>query len=92
MERLSKFEKNIWIRRVALVIYDIVAVVIANYFALLLRFDFDYQTIPEQYMKIMTESIFPGILIMLITFYAFRLYSSLWTYAGGTEFFYMIVG
>lgn len=92
MERLSKFEKNIWIRRVALVIYDIVAIVIANYFALLLRFDFDYQTIPEQYMKIMTESIFPGILIMLITFYAFRLYSSLWTYAGGTEFFYMIVG
>ena len=92
MEKITKFEKNIWIRRVALVVYDIFAVVVANYFALLLRFDFDYNTIPEQYLAIMEKSLFPGILIMLIAFYAFRLYSSLWTYAGATELFYMIVG
>ena len=92
MEKITKFEKNIWIRRIALVVYDIIAVVVANYFALLLRFDFDYTTIPTQYLTIMERSIFPGILIMLIAFYAFRLYSSLWTYAGATELFYMIIG
>ncbi len=92
MEKITKFEKNIWIRRIALVVYDVIAVVIANYFALLLRFDFDYTTIPTQYLTIMERSIFPGILIMLIAFYAFRLYSSLWTYAGATELFYMIIG
>lgn len=92
MKNLTNFEKNIWIRRTGLVIYDIFAVIVANYFALLLRFDFDIFSIPEQYLTIMYHSLFPGVLIMLISFYAFRLYSSLWIYAGAVELLYMVVG
>ncbi len=91
MEKMLKLEKNIWIRRFSLVIYDILAVAFSSYFALGARFDFDYGAIPKQYYEIMMSSIIPNILITIVVFYIFRLYNSLWSYAGATEFFYMIM-
>lgn len=91
MDKMRRIEQNIWVRRFALVIYDILAVAFACYAALGARFDFDFSTVPAQYYEIMMDSIIPNIFITIVVFYVFRLYNSLWTYAGATEFFYMVM-
>ena len=92
MDKMKELEKNVWIRRFSLMVYDILAVAFSCFIALGARFDFDFGMIPEQYYKIMMDSIIPNIVITIIVFYIFRLYNSLWTYAGAMEFFYMVTG
>lgn len=85
-------EKQILTRRSMLVFYDIVAVIAATYFALLARFDFSMAQIPVHYLDVALNALIPNILLTILVFYFFRLYTSLWTYAGSTELFYMIAG
>jgi FlaA1/EpsC-like NDP-sugar epimerase len=85
-------EKQLITRRMLLAFYDVVAVVASTYFALLARFDFSLAGIPEQYLNTALDALIPNIVITLIVFYSFRLYTSLWTYAGSTELMYMIAG
>ncbi len=92
MDKIKQFERNVWIRRFSLVVYDILAVAFASILALASRFEFDLQSIPVQYYDIMMDSILPNIIITIIVFHIFRLYNSLWSYAGATEFFYMMAG
>lgn len=85
-------EKQILTRRSMLVFYDIVAVIASTYFALLARFDFSMAQIPVYYLDVALNALIPNILLTILIFYFFRLYTSLWTYAGSTELFYMIAG
>ena len=85
-------EKQILTRRSMLVFYDIVAVIASTYFALLARFDFSMAQIPVHYLDVALNALIPNILLTILIFYFFRLYTSLWTYAGSTELFYMIAG
>lgn len=73
------------IRRVYLVCYDMAAVALSSYLALLLRFDFHPNQIPPQYLSVLWAVLWISILGTVLIFSAFRLYSSLWTYAGTTE-------
>lgn len=91
--RKMKFsEKQLLTRRAMLAFYDIVAVIASTYFALLARFDFSMAQIPSAYLNTALDALLPNIIITLIVFYFFRLYTSLWTYAGSTELMYMIGG
>ena len=78
------------IRRVYLVCYDMAAVAISSYLALLLRFDLQPNLIPSQYLSVLWAVIWISMLGTILIFTIFRLYSSLWTYAGTTEMMYVV--
>lgn len=94
MEEMTKqkkeFDKDLWLRRLVLVAYDALAVAVSSYFALLLRFDFSFEAIPEQYEQVVLKALPYSILVTLIAFTIYRLYSSLWTYAGAMELTYIV--
>lgn len=72
-------------RRFFLVLYDILAVLISGYLALCVRFDFSFSEIPTNYEHVMLRVMPYSIGITILIFIIFRLYSSLWTYAGMVE-------
>ena len=82
---MKTLDKALVIRRIGLIIYDICAVVVASYVALLVRFDFDFNNIPEIYEGIVVRALPASVLVTLVVFLGFRLYSSLWSYAGAME-------
>ena len=81
---------KILIRRIYLICYDIASVALASYLALLLRFDFHPNDVPAQYLTVLWETIWISMFATVVIFGMFRLYSSLWTYAGLTEMMYMV--
>ena len=72
-------------RRTGLIIYDILSIIIANYLALIIRHDFKISNIPEHFMMPATEFLPINILVTLAIFFIFKLYDSLWAYAGERE-------
>lgn len=72
-------------RRAFLITYDIIAVICSNFLSLLLRYEFQLDTIPEYFMNAVWLHLPISILITLAIFYVFRLYHSLWAYAGVNE-------
>ena len=72
-------------RRAFLITYDIIAVICSNFLSLLLRYEFQLDTIPEYFMNAVWLHLPISILITLVIFYIFRLYHSLWAYAGVNE-------
>lgn len=73
------------IKKIFLMIYDVFAVIASSILALLLRFEGKYYEIPGEYVERSLQYISIVIVITIIIFYAFRLYGSLWSYAGATE-------
>lgn len=82
---MTKETRQLSIRRLFLIIYDALAVTGAGYLALLVKFDFSMKEIPEKYEYVMLEMLPYTIIITIGIFAVFRLYSSLWRYAGMTE-------
>lgn len=72
-------------RRIFLIVCDIMSVILAAVVAILLRFDLQYSGGATRYVDVMLKYLPINIIITLIIFYIFRLYHSLWTYAGATE-------
>lgn len=72
-------------RRAFLVLYDIMAVCLANFLALVLRYSMEMDEIPDYFMQSVMDHLPIGIVVTLIVFYLFRLYHSLWAYAGMSE-------
>ena len=80
---------KLFIRRVYLVCYDIAAVALASYMALLTRFELKPDNIPVQYLNVLWGTLWISIVAAIVIFSSFRLYTSLWTYAGMTEVLYI---
>lgn len=80
-------EKNqfLIIKRILLVAYDIIAVVASSLLALFIRYEGNYAAIPSKYVVKSLQYIPVIIIVTAIVFYWFRLYSSLWIYAGAPE-------
>ncbi len=83
-------DKKLWIRRVFLICYDIIAVFLAMFLALLARFDFDFAAIPLHFIENAWKSMPAAVITTLLIFGIFRLYSSLWSYAGAMEMMYVV--
>lgn len=68
-----------------LVVYDLIAVTLAYFLALLLRFDFAFSHIPILYLQ--TWAVFAPFyaLICVLVFWRARLYRSIWRFASFTE-------
>ena len=76
---------DLYLRRAVLLIYDVCAVIAAGYLSLFVRFDLIFSAIPVEYEMVVRQSLPMAIIITIVVFALFRLYSSLWTYAGMTE-------
>lgn len=74
-------DNQLLLKKILLIIYDIVAVIVSGYLALLMRFELEPSQIPEQFLNPYRRYNWIMIIITILVFYAFRLYSSLWTYA-----------
>ena len=86
MEKTRKpFNVKLFYRRTCLIIYDIISVILASYLAILARYEFHVDTIPQYFMHPIEMFLPVNIILTLLIFYIFRLYSSLWTFAGETE-------
>ncbi len=72
-------------RRVGLIFYDVLSIVAASYLAILMRYEFNLDLIPTEFMVPITGFLGINIVLTLAIFYFFRLYHSLWAYAGETE-------
>ncbi len=85
MKLIDHMNKQLIHRRIILVIFDIMTVCLASIIPLLLRFELNYKGIPEIYLSPVLNFLVINIIITLIVFYAFRLYHSLWAFAGVAE-------
>ena len=78
-------------RRTCLIIYDIISVILASYLAIIIRYEFDVDLIPKHFLRPIELFLPINIILTLLIFYVFHLYSSLWAYAGETELQNIIV-
>jgi len=83
--RKSKFNYALLYRRTCLIVYDIISVIAASFLAILIRYEFAVDAIPAEFMLPIRNSLIINIVLTLGIFYAFRLYHSLWAFAGETE-------
>ncbi|TCL59431.1 FlaA1/EpsC-like NDP-sugar epimerase [Kineothrix alysoides] len=79
------FNVKLFYRRTSLIIYDIISIIFASYMAVLIRYEFHIDTIPAHFLDPITRFLPVNILLTLFIFYFFRLYHSLWAFAGETE-------
>lgn len=79
------FNVKLFYRRTSLIIYDIISIIFASYIAVLIRYEFHIDTVPAHFLDPITRFLPINILLTLLIFYFFRLYHSLWAFAGETE-------
>lgn len=71
---------------VLLMVYDFIAVCLAYFLALWLRFDGFFGSIPQYYFQPYIHFIFPCAAGSIVIFLIFRMYNSMWRFASYTEF------
>lgn len=79
------FNFKLFYRRAFLIVYDIISVILASYLAVLIRYEFHVDMIPSHFLEPITAFLPFNIVLTLFIFYLFRLYHSLWAFAGETE-------
>ncbi len=85
MKILDRINRQILHRRIVLILLDIVTVCISSMIPLWFRFELNYREIPDVYLNSAWNTIVINIVITLVVFYIFRLYHSLWAFAGTAE-------
>lgn len=85
------FNVKLFYRRTCLIIYDIISVIFASYFAVFIRYEFRLDDVPEHFLTPITSFLPINIALTLFVFYIFRLYHSLWAFAGETELQNLVV-
>lgn len=78
-------DKKLWSRRTFLILYDTAAITAAGLLALLARFNFYYYDIELKYLDELWKYMPINVAVTILIFYGFRMYHSLWAYAGMTE-------
>ena len=82
---------HVWVKRaIALAFIDALSVLAAYLAALFLRFDFIFSAIPREYLDGYVWSMPYWVIITIVVFYGFRLYHSIWRFAGMAEFKAMV--
>ncbi len=86
MNKLSRIKLKHWqIINVGLVIYDVLAVNVAYFLALWLRFDCHFSEIPKEYMQSFLKFTPYYTVICILAFWQLRLYKSIWRFASYSE-------
>lgn len=82
---------ELWIKRLFLICYDACAVFVAAFSALWLRYEFAFRNIEKSYLDRLWKCLPLLIASAILVFSLFKLYSSLWAYAGAMEVFNVTV-
>ncbi len=82
---MKKFNAALLYRRIFLIMYDVLSVVIASVLALLIRYEFVYADIDEKFLDAIYSFMPVTIILTLIVFALLKLYNSLWAFAGINE-------
>lgn len=77
-------------RALIFIFTDILSVIVAYFFALLVRFDLVYSHIPSQYLLAFRHAMPYWCIITIFVLFCFRLYHSIWTYVSIAELYRMI--
>jgi len=87
MKKIQKLlQREHWqIIALIMMVYDVVAVCAAYFFALWLRFDLSISAIPNYYMAAMGKFLLFYAPFCLVIFWVFRLYRSVWRFASFNE-------
>lgn len=89
---MKNSEKTMWMRRISLVLTDIAIIILASVGALLVRFEFNTNAVPKYFLEIIWEMLPITLPAGIMIFSVFRLYSTLWYYAGATELLSLAAG
>ncbi|MCL2051067.1 MAG: polysaccharide biosynthesis protein [Lachnospiraceae bacterium] len=85
MKEKINFNYKILYRRTALITYDVISIICASYLALLMRFDLNLGEIPSYFIQPITNFLGLNIILTIFILYIFRMYHSLWAFAGEME-------
>jgi len=72
-------------KKLIIVLGDIISVIVSYAIALWMRFDLRYSQIPAEYLKGYVYYIFMASAVLLVVYWAAKLYQSVWSYAGISE-------
>ncbi len=81
----KEFNSQLYSRIAGLMVYDIASVLAASFLAIVMRYEFDIDLIPYYFQETITRFLPFNIVITIVIFYFFRLYHSLWAFAGENE-------
>lgn len=90
MEETRKDKIQLLVRRIFLIITDILLVNGSVFLSLIMRFDIDVASIPQEYIDKYIQNVVPFTLIALLIFWCFRMYHSLWQYASIAELYKIV--
>ena len=89
---MKKFvdNKQLFVRRLGLITYDLLAVMASSALGLLMRFDMSYYELTHtvgsaEWIENIWRYLPIGMVTTIVVFYLFHLYTSLWSYAGVPE-------
>lgn len=85
MKIINRINPQLLHRRIVLVILDIMTVCVASIAPLWIRFELNYRDIPAVYLNSAWDFMIFNVIMTLAVFYVFRLYHSLWAFAGTAE-------
>lgn len=85
MKRQGRFIDIPANRIIALILLDIMAVIVAAFGALYIRFEFSFSSIPAEYLTNFEHIILINIAVALVFFALWKLYKSVWRYASANE-------
>lgn len=85
MEETRKDRIQLLVRRICLIITDILLVNGCVFLSLLMRFEISISAIPEEYLLKYQKNMIPFTIVAIIIFWCFRMYHSLWQYASIAE-------
>ena len=90
MEETRKDKLQLLVRRIFLIITDIILINGAVFLSLVMRFDISIGSIPQEYINKYILNVVPFTLITLVIFWCFRMYHSLWQYASIAELYKIV--
>ena len=79
-------------RRAVLIIYDVISIILVSFIPVLMRYDLDFDQVEEHFMTTTITYLPINIIATLIVFCVFKLYDSLWAYAGERELQNLVMG
>ncbi len=85
MKMRNRINSQLLQRRIVLVILDIMTVCVASIAPLWIRFELNYRDIPQIYLNSAWDFMIFNVIMTLAVFYVFKLYHSLWAFAGTAE-------
>lgn len=84
-EKKRFFNYQLFYRRTCLIIYDLASIAFASFLAIALRYEFELDAIPDYFLNPIIHFLPINLVVTVAIFYFFRLYNSLWAFAGENE-------